>query len=212
MKVVYITGSTGRLGSFLAEGFINAGFSVVGLDLDHTKTTTWPLLEMDVTDEASVENGFKQAVTSFGAPDIVIHTVGMWAMSPFSETTLDSWNTLVSLNLTSSFLVFKHAILSMSGLGSLIGISSKQGVVKGAAEQAGYSASKGGLVRMVEAIAEEYRGRGIHAHIVAPSTILYEDDQKGGVRVADLVAHCLYLSSTQAASLSGSVLSAFGDG
>ncbi|NQV74019.1 SDR family oxidoreductase, partial [bacterium] len=172
----------------------------------------WPLIETDVTSEQSVTGAFEKAVSLYRAPDAVIHTVGMWSMAPIAETTFENWNTHLNLNLSSAFLIFRQAIREMNGQGSLIGISSRQGVVKGASEQAGYSASKGGLVRLAEAIAEEYRDSGLHAHIVAPSTILFEDGQTGGVKVQDLVAHCLYLASDKGRSLSGTVLSAFGNG
>jgi len=212
MKVVYITGSTGRLGAFLGNGFLKAGYQVVGIDQNATSPSEWPLVEADVTSEKSVISAFEKAVSMVGAPDVVIHTVGMWSMAPIAETTFENWNTHLNLNLSSAFLIFRQAIREMNGQGSLIGISSRQGVVKGAAEQAGYSASKGGLVRLAEAIAEEYRDSGLHTHIVAPSTILFEEGQTGGVSAEDLVAHCLYLATDKGRSLSGTVLSAFGNG
>ena len=212
MKVVYITGSTGRLGTFLGNGFLEAGYHVVGLDQHATSPSKWPLIEVNVTNEQSVTAAFEKAVSTYGAPDAVIHTVGMWSMAPIAETTFENWNTHLNLNLSSAFLIFRQAIRQMNGSGSLIGISSRQGVVKGAAEQAGYSASKGGLVRLAEAIAEEYRDSGLHTHIIAPSTILFEDGQTGGVLAKDLVTHCLYLASDKGRSLNGTVLSAFGNG
>jgi 3-oxoacyl-[acyl-carrier protein] reductase len=185
---------------------------VVGLDRNTDQKMEWPLVQVDVTSEASVEAGFREVYEGYGQPDCVIHTVGMWAMSPIVETKFSDWNRLIQLNLSSSFLVFKHAIQTMGGTGSLIGIASRQGVVKGASGQAGYSASKGGLVRLVESIAAEYDPTELHAHVVAPSTILFEQGQTGGVHAGELAGHCLYLASDKGASLSGTVLEAYGNG
>ncbi|NQV72190.1 NAD-dependent epimerase/dehydratase family protein, partial [bacterium] len=82
MKVVYITGSTGRLGAVLGNGFLKAGYQVVGMDLNATSPSEWPLVEADVTSEKSVISAFEKAVSMVGAPDVVIHTVGMWSMAP----------------------------------------------------------------------------------------------------------------------------------
>ncbi len=211
-KLVVITGSTGRLGSVLGAGFVRAGYRVVGLDLNNDLPAAWPLIQADVTDEASIEAAFSEVVSQFGSPNAVIHTVGMWGMSSFTETKLADWNLLLKLNLTSSFLVFKHAIQSMGGKGSLIGIASRQGAVKGASQQAGYSASKGGLVRLIEAIGAEYEGTDVHIHGIAPSTILFEAEQTGGVQVAELLEHCLRLANDQGKKTNGMILEAFGNG
>ncbi|MDA1027652.1 MAG: SDR family NAD(P)-dependent oxidoreductase [Bacteroidetes bacterium] len=210
--LVVITGSTGRLGSVLAAGFLNAGYQVVGLDLPSNQVKAWPLIEVDVLSAASIEGAFSEIAKRFGVPTSVIHTVGMWGMSPFKETTLQAWNLMLDLNLTSSFLVFKQAILSMGEKGSLIGIVSRQGAVRGASQQAGYSASKGGLVRLVEAIGAEYEGSDLHVHAIAPSTILFESGQKGGIQASQLLSYCLMLASDEGKQTNGKILEAFGDG
>lgn len=210
--LVVITGSTGRLGSVLASGFLTAGYQVVGLDLPSNQTKAWPLIDVDVSSAESIEAAFAEITTRFGVPNSVIHTVGMWGMSPFKETTLQAWNLMLNLNLTSSFLVFKQAVLSMREKGSLIGIVSRQGAIRGASQQGAYSASKGGLVRLVEAIGAEYEGSDLHVHAIAPSTILFEEGQKGGIPVTQLLAYCLMLAGDEGKQSNGKILEAFGDG
>jgi NAD(P)-dependent dehydrogenase (short-subunit alcohol dehydrogenase family) len=85
------------------------------------------------------------------------------------------------------------------------------GADKGRAEQAGYSAGKAGVVRLVEAIAEEYNGTGLTAHAIAPSAIVFDENSDDkGVPVGDLVDLALYLCTPAAASLNGATLRAYG--
>jgi len=211
--VAIIVGASGRLGSRAAAGFHEAGYQVVGLDRVAANTPDWPVLEVNATDEDSVAAVFEQITKDHGHPHVVLQTVGMWAMAPFAETALQDWRTMMDVNLTSTFLLFRESLRAMQGSeGRLIGICSQQGSVRAAGQQAAYSASKAGVKRIVEAIAEEYAGSGITAHAVAPSMILFggEDEGVQGVPVEDLVAHCLHLASDAGASLNGHTVHAFG--
>jgi NAD(P)-dependent dehydrogenase (short-subunit alcohol dehydrogenase family) len=215
IPLVIVTGASGRLGSLTMEGFLDAGYDVVGLDQAASNDGEAPILAIDATDETSVADAFNTIVGEHGIPTVVIHTVGMWAMKPFAETSLSDWSTMMDVNLTSAFLVFREAVRVMSDgeegpFGTLIGISSKQGSVRGAAQQAAYSASKAGVKRLVEAVAQEYAGTDLTAHAIAPSTILFDGDEGDGVAVEDLVSHCLYLASESGPSLNGDTLHAFG--
>lgn len=213
--LVLVTGALGRLGSLTVAGFLDAGYRVVGLDRSASEEGPAPVLSMDATEEESVAEVFGLIVEEHGIPSVVIHTVGMWAMKPFAETEFSDWSTMMNVNLTSAFLVFREAVRTMSQdeegpFGTLIGIASQQGSVRGAAQQAAYSASKAGVQRVVEAIAAEFADTDLSAHAIAPSMILFEGDEGDGVAAEDLVSHCLYLASEAGPSLNGATLHAFG--
>jgi len=213
--LVVVTGAAGRLGSATATGFLSNGFRVVGIDRTASMDNPFPILAMDATDESSVVATFKTVQATFGAPQAVIQTVGMWAMAPIAETTLEDWTLMMDVNLTSTFLIFRESIRHMQGEdgpeGTLIGITSRQGSERGVSQQAAYSAAKAGVVRLVEAIADEYADSDLHAHALAPSTILFGgESSQNGVNVEDLVAHCLHLCSEAGRSLNGATIHAFG--
>ena len=211
-RIALITGSNGRLGSRMASGFLNAGFTTIGLDRTPSVAGDWPVIQMDATSEDSVESAFRELVANHGNPSVVVHTIGMWDMAPFAETSLKDWNLQLQLNLTSSFLVFREAVRNMKDPGgSLIGIASRQGVDKGAAEQAGYSASKGGLVRLIESIAAEYENHNIRAFALAPSTILFGEEGKG-VQADELVKQCMLFTSGAGKEMNGEVIRVYGNG
>ena len=212
--VVAIFGGSGRLGKHLVAGYSQAGYRVVALDRTAaTGNADGDVLSMQVDslDEAAVREAFDSIMRHHGRLDSVIQTVGMWGMAPLLETSLQDWTRMLDVNLTSTFLCFREAARVMQGKqGRLIGITSQQGAERGVSQQAGYSAAKAGVLRLVESVAAEYAGQGLTAHALAPSTILYGGEASTGVRVEDLVSMCLYVSGSAGAALNGSVIRAFG--
>ena len=219
-KTIILTGAFGRLGRILTRRILDDGATVVGLDANAgdpgADSDRLRLFEADLTTEEGVAGAFEQIAQEVGAVDGLIHTVGMWDGQPFAETSLDDWETMLRVNLTSTFLCFRAAVRQMqanrrgSG-GRLVGIVSRQGADGGVAEQAAYSASKAGVVRLVEAVAAEYAGTGVTAAAIAPSTILFGGDGKG-VPAEQVAALGAYLCSDEGAAHNGTVLRAYGDG
>lgn len=213
--VVVVTGAAGRLGGRMMQRFADQGARVAAIDQDPCRLPAGApgqVFKANVTDETEVVALFQQIGETFGAIDALVHTVGAWAGRPFLDTSLDDWEEIVRLNLTSAFLCFREAARLMQGRGGrLIGIASGQGADRGRAQQGAYSAAKAGIVRLVEAVAEEFEGTGITAHAIAPSSIVFDEagDQKG-VPVSDLVDLALYLCGPAGASLNGATLRAYG--
>jgi 3-oxoacyl-[acyl-carrier protein] reductase len=218
-KTIILTGAFGRLGRILTRRLLDDGATVAGIDR-HTAdpvvdSDRLHLFKADVSDEGDVEEVFAQIRDAVGPADGLVHTVGMWDGQPFAQTSLEDWETMLRVNLTSTFLCFREAVRQMeanrSGSGGrLVGIASRQGADGGVAEQAAYSAAKAGLVRIVEAVAAEYEGR-IAAAAVAPSTILFGGDGEG-VSAERIAALCAYLCTDEGAVHNGTVLRAYGAG
>ena len=214
-RVVVVTGAAGRLGRRMMHRFADEGATVAACDRDPCRLpggTPGQVFKADVANEAEVVAGFRQIGDTFGSIDALVHTVGAWDGRPFLDTSLGAWEKIVRVNLTSAFLCFREAARLMQGRGGrLIGIASGQGADRGRAQQGGYSAAKAGVVRLVEAVAEEFEGTGITAHAIAPSFILFDeaDDQKG-VPVSDLIDLAVYLCGPAGASLNGATLRAYG--
>ncbi|NNF57066.1 MAG: SDR family NAD(P)-dependent oxidoreductase [Rhodothermaceae bacterium] len=213
---VVLTGACGRLGRVVTQHLVDAGATVAGLDTQERE----PLAEgvrlftADLTGEDAVVAVFDRIRAEIGSVGALIHTVGMWDGQPFAETSFADWNRVMQVNLTSAFLTFREAARHMQDTGGrLVGIASRQGVERGVGKQAAYSMAKAGVMRLVEAVADEYEGH-ITAAAVAPSTILFgeEDAEVKGVAVDDVAALCVYLCGPGGSVHNGTVLRAYGTG
>lgn len=213
-RVVVVTGAAGRLGGVVVGHLSAAGARVAGLDREpHAVGDV--ALEADATREGDTAAALATVAERLGEPDAVVHTVGMWAGSPFTATALDDWRTVLDVNLTSTFLVFRAALRRMVEAGKggrLVAMASGQGADRGVAEQAAYSAAKAGVVRLVEAVAAEYRHADVAAAAVAPSMILYGGEPEGtrGVEADEVARLCVTLCGPAGDVHSGSVVRAYG--
>ncbi|HEY8083662.1 MAG TPA: SDR family NAD(P)-dependent oxidoreductase [Solirubrobacterales bacterium] len=125
-------------------------------------------VELDVTSLESV----KAAVTAMGAPDILVNNAGTDEFGFFTYTTPEQWQRLVAINLMGVFNC-THAVLPAmqeAGYGRIVTISSEAGRV-GSKGSAVYSATKGGVVAFMKAIARESARYGITANSIAPGPI-----------------------------------------
>ena len=213
-RTVVVTGAAGRLGRVVVDRLEAAGARVAGLDRDEGGAGALALTA-DVTDERSTAEAFDAVARGLGTPDAVVHAVGVWDGRPFADTTLEAWRTVVDVNLTSAFVVFREAVRRMLAdgvAGHLVGVASGQGVDRGLAEQAAYSASKAGVLRLVESIAAEHRDTEITATAVAPSLILFggEPDDARGVGVVEVADLCVALCGPAGTIHNGSVMRAYG--
>jgi NAD(P)-dependent dehydrogenase (short-subunit alcohol dehydrogenase family) len=217
--VVVVTGGRGRLGHAVVARLLAAGATVAALDLvppDDLPEGAVPI-GADLADEEAVGAAFARIEAEVGVPTALVHTVGMWDGAPLTATTLEAWERVLRVNLTSAFLCFREAARAMRRAGDggrLVAIASRQGADGAPAEQAAYAASKAGVVRLVEATAAEYAAEGITAAAVAPSSILFGDEGEGarGVRAEAVADLCVYLCGPGGAVHSGTVLRAYGDG
>lgn len=218
-KVVVVTGAGGRLGRHIVNQFASHGATMAAVVRNEQQARDIPFPEngegwafpADVTNEKMVQTIFRQIADQFKRIDVLIHAVGMWEAFPFEQTSLESWDHVMQVNLKSAFLCFREAVPLMQKGGRLIAFASRQGADRGTHSHGAYSAAKAGIIRLVESVADEYRGTGITAHAIAPSTILFDDSSNGpGVPVEHITAQCLFLSTSVADSLSGAVIRMYG--
>ncbi|BBM70943.1 SDR family NAD(P)-dependent oxidoreductase [Rhodothermus marinus] len=222
-KVVVVTGAGGRLGQQLLRRFAQEGSRLAAVvrtaeqarHLQLPEGAEGAVFHADLADEAQVAACFGKIWDRFGYVDVLVHAAGLWDERPLLEMTLDDWRAMLDANLTSTFLCFREAARLMRGRsgGRLIAFASMQGADRGRARQAAYSAAKGALVRLVEAVGGELVAQGITAHVVAPSVIRYDEGSEGsGVTAAELAELCVYLCSPAGAALNGMVIRAYGRG
>ena len=126
----------------------------------------------DVSDEEFVEQAFGEIQKKFGMADILINNAGISHVGLLTDMSLEEWNRVLQVNLTSMFCCCKHAIPPMvhEKSGRILNISSVWGNV-GASCEVAYSASKGGVNGFTRALAKELGPSGITVNAIACGVI-----------------------------------------
>jgi 3-oxoacyl-[acyl-carrier protein] reductase len=131
------------------------------------------VIPVDVRDEDGVDAAFCQASTELGGIDAAILAAGVGRYGPVESFSLIDWQEVIGVNLTGPFLCARAAIphLRQRGGGHIIAVSSGAGK-QGYPQLAAYSASKFGLMGLMQGLAGEVSGDGIKVSAIVPGSIM----------------------------------------
>lgn len=137
-------------------------------------------LEADVSDEDQVVGMFRTAIEHFGRLDILVANAGVQRDARFVDMTLRDWNTVIAINLTGQFLCCREAVRAMSRQGVAPDISKAAGKIICMssvheripwAGHVNYATSKGGIMMMMQSLAQETAPLKIRVNSIAPGAI-----------------------------------------
>lgn len=183
-KKVVVTGAASGIGEAIAMGFAKEGADVAFMDINKENADTCARLAkeqygtnciglaVDVSDKASVENGFAIVEEAFGGVDVFVNCAGISIIVPMLDCTEEIWDKTIDINLKGAFLCMQCAvrIMEKQKSGSIICMSSQSGKVGGSEYQA-YCASKFGIIGLVQSTAMEFAKKGIRVNAVCPGVV-----------------------------------------
>lgn len=187
-----VTGANSGIGKGIALALGQAGADVVVNYVSHPETAEQVVDEIrshgskafacqaDVSQEQQVEQMFEQMLEKFGTIDILVNNAGLQRDAPLEQMTLEQWNTVINVNLTGQFLCSREAVREFKrrgvvpetscAAGKIICISSVHEVIPWAGH-VNYAASKGGIMMMMQSIAQEVAPYRIRVNSICPGAI-----------------------------------------
>ncbi len=178
-RTAIVTGAGSGLGAATARRLAAEGARVACLDVAFeaaerpraTAATAPRAYAVDVSDPKAVRAAVDRAAADLGRPSVVVNCAGIGRFYHSHEMPFADWQKIIGVNLTGTFLVCQAALpLLLDGGGSIVNIASNAGLMS-QPYSAAYCASKGGVVQLTRALADEYLERGIRVNCVAPGGI-----------------------------------------
>lgn len=216
MPTLFLTGSSGALGSAICNHYLNKEWSVAGFShsTDNFTHEHFRFYSMDATNEESVKSSFAKAATELGQPRALIATIG--GVKPWKtvvDTSVEDFKSLIELNLTSFFISAKCAMRLMSDPGTIISIGAEP-ALEPSPKKGGYVAAKSGVIALTRVLAEEGKSVGITANSIVPTIIRTKANEEWGsaneipkwTAPEDIAAMCFFLTSDAGKAVNGAVI------
>ena len=230
-KNALVTGASGGIGAEIARVLHGAGATVAlsGTRVDPLQALADELgerahvLPCNLSDAEAVQALPKAAADAMGSVDVLVNNAGITRDNLFMRMSDEEWASVLEVNLTSTMRLCRGVLRGMmkARWGRIVNISSVVGAT-GNPGQGNYAASKAGMIGMSKSLAYEVASRGITVNAVAPGFIetamtdKLTEDQKDKIlsqipagrmgSPAEIAAAVLYLSSPEAAYVTGTTL------
>ena len=190
-KKAIVTGATRGLGKGMAEALLESGCEVAAIgssDGIFDTVKNWQELgykafsiKADLSIKEENYRAFSEALKLLGGVDILVCGAGVISRFPSEEFPICEWEKTINVNLTSTFIMCQEASKEMikKGYGKIITISSMCSYFGGQTVPA-YSASKGAVMQLTRALANDWAGKGINVNSIAPGYM--DTDMTEGIR------------------------------
>ena len=230
-KNIIVTGASGGIGSAIIKKLSEAGANILASGtriekLEELKKNfeNIKILRFDISQSDKIEEFIENATSELGGSlDGMVNNAGITQDNLAIRMSLDEWQKVININLTSTFLMSKFSIKKMlkNKYGKIVNITSVVGHT-GNLGQANYTASKAGIIAMSKSLAMEYAKKNININCVSPGFIKTAmtdkiDDKFKEVIISkipsarlgepdDIANAVLFLSSDQSSYINGETL------
>ena len=184
-EVAVITGAGDGIGRIAALTLAEAGaaIAVTDIDSDAAARVADEIREaggrseaytLDLGDLPAIGDAMSRINSDFARISILVNNVGIAAREPTLETTLETWERIIAVNVSAAFLCSREVGRGMvaAGHGRIINITSIMGLTGGGLyPNLAYHTSKGALVNMTRALAVEWARSGVRVNAIAPTYV-----------------------------------------
>ena len=229
-KKILITGASGGIGNALVKKFsalegnvLGTGTKMEKLEQLKKQNPNVKIKKFDISEHSRIEEFIDDVSLELGGLDILINNAGINKDNLSLRMKDEEWKQVIDVNLTSTFLLSKHAIKKMlkDKFGRVVNITSVVGH-SGNTGQSNYSAAKAGIIGMSKSLAIEYAKKNITVNCVSPGFIVSDMTMNiaekvklyltsripmGKLGSGEDVSNCVaFLSSEQASYITGETI------
>lgn len=223
-KVVVVTGAFGVLGAAVARAFAAHGARLAALDLamHPPEALAAELGEqhlllggVDLGELESSRRAMAAAAMRFGGIDVLVNVAGGFQWQTLLEGDVETWDQLYRMNLRTAVVACKVALPALieRGRGAIVNVGAGA-AARASAGMGAYTASKAGVQRLTESLADELKEHGIRVNAVLPSIIdtprnradMPNADHSRWVRPEALAEAVMFLASDSASAVTGAAL------
>ncbi|MFZ7943471.1 MULTISPECIES: 3-oxoacyl-ACP reductase FabG [Bacillaceae] len=236
-KVAIITGGANGIGKITAKKFLQEGAAVVISDVNPDAGLTAAkeleeygsiaFIQCNVTDSKQIHSMVNETIDRYGKIDILVNNAGITIDGLLTKMDEESWEKVISVNLSGVFKCTKEVVPKMieQGSGVILNASSVVGI-HGNIGQTNYAATKAGVIGLTKSWAKEMGPKGIRVNAVAPGFIVTDMTAKVPEKILDLMesktplrrlgkpediaSAYLFLASDDAGYINGTILSVDG--
>jgi NAD(P)-dependent dehydrogenase (short-subunit alcohol dehydrogenase family) len=178
-KVAIVTGAGSGLGRATALRLASEGALTACLDLNLEAAQQAAAdirsgaraYHVDVADPASVKMAVTTSAAQMGSPAVLVNCAGTGMFAHSHEMRFEDWSRIINVNLTGTFLMCQAVLpYLLEHGGNIVNVASNAALM-GQPYSAAYCASKGGVVQLTRALADEYIRRNVRVNAVAPGGI-----------------------------------------
>ncbi len=176
-KIAYISGAAGGIGSSIATLFKQSGAQILLSDLESERLRSLEqqlgslAVATDLRFENSVANSVTTCLEHYGRIDIVVNAAGLLRTGAVDQMAVEEWDALMNVNLRGVFLTCKHTVPALKKTsGVMVNLSSVSAFV-GSSIGSAYHASKGAILSLTYALAQELAPYGIRVNAICPGWV-----------------------------------------